>query len=137
MKTRNNTDHGSIIFVDVSGSMEDDDERITSTVNDIIKNTEDNDGVVSLYSSNHNLRQHFFNNRNTFCKNLEYGGLSSVYDNFMRCVSDHLDYNSDTTYEMYVLSDLKDNNSHNSERDFFSFVEKVETYWKIHFIKYV
>ena len=83
MKTRNNTEHGSIIFVDVSGSMGEYKEVSTNTVNDIIKQTEDEGGVVSLYTSNHVLRQHFFNNRNTFCKNLEYGGLSSVYDNFI------------------------------------------------------
>ena len=137
MRTRATTGHGCIIFVDVSGSMESKDEITRDKVTDIINTTSANDGVVSLYSSNHNLCQHFFNNKKTFCKNFEYGGLSSVYDNFLRCIHEHLDYDPDMKYDVYVFSDLMDNNSKKTKGEFCSFVDEVDEYWKIHFITHL
>lgn len=134
MRTRSNNDTGTILFLDVSGSMIDRELSTRDAVCDIIRDTENRGGVVSMYASNHDLCQHFFNNKKTFPKRLKYGGLSSVYDNFMRCVHEHLAYDSDITYDIYVFSDLDDNNSTNSKVDFHAFVNKVNLFWTVHFV---
>lgn len=135
MKTRSNKDIGAILFVDVSGSMAGTEHSTRDAVSQIIRDTEERGGVVSMYASNHELRQHFFNNNKTFPKRLEYGGLSSVYDNFVRCVHEHLAYDSDITYDIYVFSDLDDNNSAISKDDFRAFMNRVNLFWTVRFIK--
>ena len=132
MRTRNTYKEGCLIFVDTSGSMNDRDSFVQEEIKNILEN---NNGVVSMYSSNHLIRQYFFNNKKAFNIPFEYGGLSSIYDNFMECIRDHLRYDSDIFYDIYVFSDMMDNNSVHTKEEFCTFVNQVNQYWKIHFIQ--
>lgn len=120
-----------LIFVDVSGSMAKNGD-VSGTVETLLRTTK---GNVSLYTSNHDLQQHYFMNpRDMISKQtFTFGGLSAVFDNLMECLEYRLKHDPDTPCDVFIISDLDDNMSmYHTEHDLQTLTQRLtDIFWNI------
>lgn len=129
----NTIQRDALIFVDVSGSTSEHttSRNLAKKVNSIISGY----NTVSLYTSCHTLKQHYFRNPDvTVPSNVfAFGGLSAVYDNLLDAIRHRFAYDSDTPCDVYVISDLDDNMSEHDDTHVRRLIRNIH-FWNVEYI---
>jgi len=126
--------HDSLIFVDVSGSTSE--HTTPQHLSESVRYMCDAAGCVnvSVYTSNHNLTQHYFCNPGVTIPTIKmkFGGLSALYDNVVKCMTHRFEYNPDCPCYVLIISDLEDNMSvSNTKKQFNYHMETMSNMWAI------